>query len=570
MKKSRKSQKLLLLTALFTTACVCQTPTYANSQNTAISIVFEGEQISYTTVQPTILNDYILVPIRETAELFGITTSWDFATSTMSFEKDGNISYHKVSSPNLTVNSEFKTYDTSSAIINNYTVMPIRMIADILNADIYWQPETATVHISKESIISNENPDIFSVSLDKNHYVVGDSMDFRISTSYEVSKIKILDENDEILFETEKFYDFTDERIFNFKYSPVSETADNPEVSIWKVFTGNENGFNETAYYEVPVSISQTLEILNTTVTKSALSGTPHHIVSVEVTDAVDSIKVTNNFNSSSFTQTAYTTSDGERVFIIQLEDLGFEQNPIYTLTPLNGETVASSSYELKLNQNDITSDTAVHFAEINHHDLRISYAIEIDLLTDGDVTSFKFKTGDGSDIPMYGEHLAGFFSKKNQIGVYQHLLHNGYKEFKVYFDLHDLVDDVLTIYSYGRGNDYSIRTINVIDDRYYIAPLVAIDLTSLNYNNKNNVELNVKTNPHVAEIIVTDLLGNEIASSTNVFNDFEDDRFRDFKFSFTVPETGTYKVTAILKDTYKDYDEYGEEILYSKFIEIN
>lgn len=554
--KMKKSKNLFLLATLMLGLNVCQV------QASGITVKFNGDTVSYETVSPTIEGNYVVVPIRETAELLGIETIWDAENATMTFEKNSILSYHRILSKNVTVNSVFNTYDAPSTIINNYTVMPIRMVADILGADISWNPETQTVFITAE-----EPSPITDITLDKTLLEVDDIIDFTITTDFSVTSIKLVDANEEFLYESSEFVDLSEKRIFNFTYAP---TTPSNLLTKWKIIPGFEAGYDDSLLFDVPVTISDRLEIHSVDIDKLMVMKIPNHVMTVTTSSAVSSIKVTDNLNRDIAYFDSYKKSGDERIFTINIEDQGFENNPIYTLTPMNGELAGEPFSEIKINQNDITSDTAVHFVEINRYNLNQSQVLEMHLLTDSDVVLFNFATANGEKIPMFGEHHISYLQNMNPAYFDHVLMPNGFKEYKMFFHISDIEDEILTIYSFDDDDNYSIKTINVIDDTYYVSPLITVD-SDVNYHgNKNKASLDIKTSVNVTHILVTDPNGNEVGTYAAHFQDVDDHRFHDFFVNFDITESGIYKVTALMSNKFKDYDEYGEEVLHSKFIELN
>ena len=93
-------------------------------------------------VAPVILNDRTIVPIRVITESLGGTVDWDASTKTVILHIDGKDII-------MIIGMEITGYGVAPSILNDRTYVPIRVVADKLGAQTTWIAETKQVVIEK-------------------------------------------------------------------------------------------------------------------------------------------------------------------------------------------------------------------------------------------------------------------------------------------------------------------------------------------------------------------------------------------------------------------------------------
>lgn len=93
-------------------------------------------------VAPVIVGDRTLVPIRVVTELLGGTVDWNDATRTVTLKIDGKMM-------NMTIDKEIPEFGTSAVIINNRTYVPVRYVMEALGADVEWISASQQIVIEK-------------------------------------------------------------------------------------------------------------------------------------------------------------------------------------------------------------------------------------------------------------------------------------------------------------------------------------------------------------------------------------------------------------------------------------
>ena len=93
-------------------------------------------------VAPVIVNDRTLVPIRLITETLGGEVEWDGSTKTVTLKTGGK-------EITMTIGKVLEKYGVAPVIINDRTFVPVRFVADELGAETAWDEATKTVTITK-------------------------------------------------------------------------------------------------------------------------------------------------------------------------------------------------------------------------------------------------------------------------------------------------------------------------------------------------------------------------------------------------------------------------------------
>ena len=93
-------------------------------------------------VAPVIVGDRTLVPIRVVTELLGGTVDWEEETRTVTLTIDGNVL-------KLVIDQPIPDFGTSATIIDSRTYVPIRYVMEMLGAEVEWIAETEQIIIEK-------------------------------------------------------------------------------------------------------------------------------------------------------------------------------------------------------------------------------------------------------------------------------------------------------------------------------------------------------------------------------------------------------------------------------------
>jgi len=109
----------------------------------ADGIVYDGEQIQYTSQQPVIVNSRTYVPIRDVFEKLGFDVEWDSGTKIVKISNDYRYiilttGTSKIFAYDVYFNITAKKLENSVQIINGRTMLPLREILENAGYEIQW------------------------------------------------------------------------------------------------------------------------------------------------------------------------------------------------------------------------------------------------------------------------------------------------------------------------------------------------------------------------------------------------------------------------------------------------
>ncbi|MGN0148918.1 MAG: carbohydrate-binding domain-containing protein [Clostridia bacterium] len=149
MKKKIISTGLILALLISGSGCVFADKTYG------IKVIYDGEVINFD-VEPEIINDRTMVPMRAIFEAFGAKVKWDGETSTVTAKRKSKTISMTIGSTEMTKNEESYSFDTAPMIEEGRTLVPVRAISDLLELDVDWDEDTKTVTITTPTDLDSD------------------------------------------------------------------------------------------------------------------------------------------------------------------------------------------------------------------------------------------------------------------------------------------------------------------------------------------------------------------------------------------------------------------------------
>lgn len=98
-------------------------------------------------VAPEIRNERTMLPIRFIVENLGGSVVWDMAEKKTVIVKDGNVIEIPIGQATAYVNGEEIELDSPAYIENDRTYLPLRFVAENLDAEVIWKADTQQVYI---------------------------------------------------------------------------------------------------------------------------------------------------------------------------------------------------------------------------------------------------------------------------------------------------------------------------------------------------------------------------------------------------------------------------------------
>jgi len=125
------------------------------SAATEIGVTIDGVQVGFdqSTGQPFIdENNRTQVPFRQALEAFGATVSWDQGTRTATAVKGGVTVQVPIDADYIYRNDRMIVNDTAATIKAGRTYLPIRVVMEAFDADVYWDSSTKVVEVESKDI----------------------------------------------------------------------------------------------------------------------------------------------------------------------------------------------------------------------------------------------------------------------------------------------------------------------------------------------------------------------------------------------------------------------------------
>jgi hypothetical protein len=113
-----------------------------------IRVTVDGTPVTFDAAQPQMIDGRVMVPLRGIFEQMGANVDWNSTSQTVLASGDGRRVQLQIGSYDATVNGRVTTMDVEPQIINDSTMVPLRFIAQSLGAKVDWQPDNDLVAIT--------------------------------------------------------------------------------------------------------------------------------------------------------------------------------------------------------------------------------------------------------------------------------------------------------------------------------------------------------------------------------------------------------------------------------------
>lgn len=125
-------------------------PVLAMAAAPPIQLFMNGKQL-VPEVAPRIVNDNTIVPIRIIAESLGSKVSWDPKARKVSVNKEGINMQLFIDKKQATVSGKSYTLETAPTIIEGNTMLPIRFVSENLGVEVKWDEPTRSVFLYQQA-----------------------------------------------------------------------------------------------------------------------------------------------------------------------------------------------------------------------------------------------------------------------------------------------------------------------------------------------------------------------------------------------------------------------------------
>ena len=137
-----------------TGAAVAAALLMAGTNSLAVDVNVNNTRISFD-VEPQIINDRTMVPMRAIFEVLGARVDWDGGTQTVTATRGADTIKLTIGSPQMTVNGSAKILDSAPVMTDSRTLVPVRAISEALGSEVVWNEAAQTVNITDNSTMVN-------------------------------------------------------------------------------------------------------------------------------------------------------------------------------------------------------------------------------------------------------------------------------------------------------------------------------------------------------------------------------------------------------------------------------
>jgi len=147
----KKLLSMLLATAMLS-APVAFAEEALSYEESAVSLIYNAEQLSAEGVEPVIVESRTMLPFRALLENIGATVGYDEATRTVTAQKDETTITFGLDSVEVSVQkgeaaAETVTPDVANVIINDRVYVPVRFMAESFGMQVGWDAKLKTAII---------------------------------------------------------------------------------------------------------------------------------------------------------------------------------------------------------------------------------------------------------------------------------------------------------------------------------------------------------------------------------------------------------------------------------------
>jgi hypothetical protein len=156
-----------------------------------IKVITNGNNVEFVSGQePIIENGTTLIPMRVIFELLDADVNWDGDTSTVTALKNDKKIEIQNNSRYIKINNAVSEMPVKARVINNYMFIPLRVVGEALGSSVNWDGQTSTV------IIEDYNTKKYNEQEFKVENVLFKKVAEQIDT---VVKVDLLDNNNKVL-----------------------------------------------------------------------------------------------------------------------------------------------------------------------------------------------------------------------------------------------------------------------------------------------------------------------------------------------------------------------------------
>ena len=111
----------------------------------SVTILLDGKMLAPGSAITE--NDRVLLPVREVCEDLGASVNWKEDAQAVIIEKNDVMIQIQLGNQIYTKNGQFLRFDVPPRLLDGKSFIPVRAVAEALQAGVFWNQKTRTVHI---------------------------------------------------------------------------------------------------------------------------------------------------------------------------------------------------------------------------------------------------------------------------------------------------------------------------------------------------------------------------------------------------------------------------------------
>ncbi len=141
-------KKVFLLLILVVFLC----PAVSAVADEQVTVIMDGETIEFD-VPAQIINGRTMVPVRKIFEKLGMEVEWNAEDQSVTAYKKGVIIQLAINDTTVYRNAIQQVIDVPAQIVNDRTLVPVRVVSECAGATVSWDDNTKTVYINSTNNI---------------------------------------------------------------------------------------------------------------------------------------------------------------------------------------------------------------------------------------------------------------------------------------------------------------------------------------------------------------------------------------------------------------------------------
>ena len=308
------------------------------AQAAEVLVYLNGVELVYNLeAKPQIINDRTMVPIRETANQLGIeVVDYNDETRTMTLKNGDTYIFHTINT-DFIIKDGVVEYFTSSIIVENRSLMPIRMLASAIDAFVDWDDANKSVIISttyQGSLTASEpglsggtpqtqhGPAVISAYPNKTNVVTGEEMTIAVTATSLTTEVRLMRGGTVTLATSTEFSQTGNERIFTLRYSPAEVTVISQRLT---VVAGDGITLNHENVHAFNLWVDKGADIISVQVHNGSINVGETAQITIKADPAITKVTLRNTANEQIYeaVPTAANLTETTFEFSIQLNAEG-------------------------------------------------------------------------------------------------------------------------------------------------------------------------------------------------------------------------------------------------------